>query len=1137
MILSHYIILFQNIIRHSFFKPHSSLHDSHFFLFFLHHLLIYSSSLIPYPNSSITSIDSSSNSITKILIPSSLYEQTLNENTIHQFNQDTTHFFQFNEKSARKPNHLQEQLQKMVDKLSMIISAFGTKYVNDLLFITFGPEYRDMEIENPVIKAKYQLIQKYVQPIGYKVITWKPSKIMNHSSNNTSYCSNKITDELQSLEDSAMFECYDMDSSQKIFHVKVHGIRIIIQNEKLKKTLVIYGVLDDIIIDYFSNLYIETRKEELKQKIESYQEHEKELMNRIIDTMTFKDILIYGNEDIHKRMISILKEVQMVKNMRLDITIKKFIELDIYHQRQLFMHLLTYNKEDEIKYICFLLYEILSVSSVESSTNEHLSILDSLPFKLRQYFKDIIQYTVKYTNEMTQKYDISKITLEQQIYLMKAPENVKEKAITKYKEIKNKSDENGAKSKQFIEGLLKIPFGIYKEEPILKKMKEMNIQFKDLVKIMSSFFPEIPMNFPKKDKYTNLEIVQKTKHFHTYIEQNIYHKILQRLESYTTKQLAPIIQYIQSLQKIKKNETKKDETKKNETKKNETKKDETKKNETKKDETKKDVMKKSNLTKMMQIEKIMQFLQQYPGHQIELFDLIEQYKSGSITKTINDIHALTTKSQSLESTMASVLSILDDSIYGHLHAKNQMMKIIGQWMNGEQNGYCFGFEGSPGIGKTSLAKKGLANCLTDEDGKTRPFAFIAIGGSCNGSTIEGHGYTYMNSTWGRIVDILMESKCMNPIIYIDELDKVSRTDHGREIISIFTHLIDSTQNESFQDKYFNGIDIDLSKALIIFSYNDPEMIDNVLLDRIHRIKFDNLSIDDKIVIVRKYILPEIETKMGLENILIFDEETIEHIIVHYTNEPGVRKLKELFFDLYGEINLNILQCNNDIIKELPIHITIDEVDKKYFKKYHKINEKKIHDKPEVGIINGLWANSLGRGGIIPIESLFFPSSTFLELRLTGLQGDVMKESMNVAKTLAWNMLSKERKQYLVEEFETTKCQGLHIHCPEGGVSKDGPSAGTAITTTIFSLLNKKAIRHDVAITGEINLQGEIMEIGGLAVKINGGIRAGVKTFLYPKANHQDFIEWREKHPIDKHDLIFHEISYIQEVLDLVLVDE
>ena len=150
-------------------------------------------------------------------------------------------------------------------------------------------------------------------------------------------------------------------------------------------------------------------------------------------------------------------------------------------------------------------------------------------------------------------------------------------------------------------------------------------------------------------------------------------------------------------------------------------------------------------------------------------------------------------------------------------------------MTGKQTGYCFGFEGPPGVGKTTMAKKGLAHCLKDENGEPRPFAFIALGGSSNGSTLSGHNYTYVGSTWGKIVDILMEKKCMNPIIFIDELDKVSRTEHGKEIIGILTHLVDTTQNMSFQDKYFNGIDLDMSKVLFIFSYNDVSLIDKFYL--------------------------------------------------------------------------------------------------------------------------------------------------------------------------------------------------------------------------------------------------------------------------------------------------------------------
>jgi ATP-dependent Lon protease len=1005
----------------------------------------------------------------------------------------------------KETDNLIELLQKIIDKLSMIICGFGTQHIDDLLFISFGSEYKDMKIENPIIQSKYELIKENVNPIGYKIIHWKQSKINN--TQNEKLCNNKITEDIIVLEDSNMFECYDVEYSTKIFYQKVYGIRIIIQNEKLRKTLIINGLINDIQLDCFTNKYIEERKEEIKKISTNYQKLEKDIINRIIETMTIKDILIYGNEDIQKKMNAIFAEVNQIKNTKIDIIIKKFLELELYYQRSQLINLLTYNKDDEIQYICYLLYELITVNANDNpDSNDQIFIYESLPFKIKSYFKDVVKYTIKYTNDMVQKYDINKITLEQQIFLMKANEIVKEKAMSKLKEIKGRPDEIGLKAKQYLEGLIKIPFGVYREEPILKKMKDLNKWFHRIISIYNKLIPDCSIQ--NKEKYTNVEIIKNIIEIEKYIKNNILKLIENSIDNQNNKQINQIIQYINNIYK--------------------------------QSHTKKLLI--TNQTKPQQIEKILNFAKNIEPKNIttitEIYDHLDYENPISLTKTIIDMNSLQNNIKSIENTMNSVLKVLDDSIYGHTHAKNQIMKIIGQWMNGEQAGYCFGFEGSPGIGKTSLAKKGLANCLCDENGISRPFSFIALGGSSNGNTLEGHGYTYMNSTWGKIVDILIESKCMNPIIYIDELDKVSKTENGKEIIGIFTHLIDPTQNDCFQDKYFSGIDIDLSKALFIFSYNDPEQIDRILLDRIHRIKFDNLSLNDKLVIVRDFILPEINKKMGFENIVDISDNLIEYIIETYTTEPGVRKLKELLFDLYGEINLEILKSKTTDTFEIPIKITHENLENKYLIKYHKIQEKMIHSSPQLGVINGLWANSLGRGGIIPIQTLFFPSSTFLDLRLTGLQGDVMKESMNVAKTLAWNLTPDSKKSDLIIQFDKTKCQGLHIHCPEGAVSKDGPSAGAAITTVIYSLFNDKKIKNDIAITGEINLQGEVTAIGGLDVKIMGGIRAGVKTFLYPKRNNRDYLDWKNKNQIKNKNIDsieFIEISSIHDVFKHVFV--
>jgi ATP-dependent Lon protease len=1006
-----------------------------------------------------------------------------------------------NANNKKDSDKLIDSLQKIIDKLSILICGFGTKRIEDLLFISFGSEFKNIKISDPRIQSKFELICEYVQPTGYKVINWKQLKI---NSQNDELCCNKITDEIIKLEDANMFECFELDKTNHNFYQKIHGIRIIIQNEKQKKTLVINGIIEDIDIECFSNLYIDYRISELKQIANMHEDNEKNIINRIIETLSLKDILIYGNNDIQKKVISVLAEVNSVKQSKIDITVKKFLDLDNYYKRDMLINLLLCN-DDEILYVCYLLYDLITANSIDSNEkNEQMYIYNSLPWKIKEYFKDVVKYTVKYTNDIMQKYDVNKITLEQQIYLLKANDIVKDKAMTKLKEIKSNSNEGGVKAKQYLEGLIKIPFGLYKEEPILKKIKNINLIFLKINPLINYFFPNIKLL--NKEKYTIVEILEFIRSIESYIKNNIQKTIESNLETLTNREIMNIVQYINV---IKKNNGQQK-------------------------------IPMSNQNKSTIINNIIYYINKNKNTMfsniIEIFDKTNPNYKYSLTKTISEVNKVKNNINEMEKSMEKINEILDNSIYSHSHAKNQIMKIIAQWINGEQTGYCFGFEGSPGIGKTSLAKKGLSNCLTDENGIARPFAFIALGGSSNGSTLEGHGYTYINSSWGKIVDILMETKCMNPIIYIDELDKVSKTEHGREIISIFTHLIDSTQNDVFQDKYFSGIDIDLSKVLFIFSYNDPEQIDRILLDRIHRIRFENLTIKDKLEIVKKFILPEINKKMGFENVVFISDEIIEYIIYAYTVEPGVRKIKEILFDLYGEINLELLKNKDETIK-LPIEITKDNLEIKYLSKYQVIQYIKIHNKSKIGIVNGLWANSLGRGGIIPIQTLFYPSATFLNLQLTGLQGDVMKESMNVAKTLAWNLTNNETKKKLLKHFEETKCQGLHIHCPEGAISKDGPSAGAAITTAIYSLFNEIQIKNDIAITGEISLSGEITAIGGLDIKIIGGIRAGVKTFLYPKSNTRDFNEWKNKYKTDNqyNDIEFYKVSNIQEVFDYAFV--
>jgi ATP-dependent Lon protease len=487
--------------------------------------------------------------------------------------------------------------------------------------------------------------------------------------------------------------------------------------------------------------------------------------------------------------------------------------------------------------------------------------------------------------------------------------------------------------------------------------------------------------------------------------------------------------------------------------------------------------------------------------------------------------------------MQNVKSTLDKAVHGHDKAKKQIERIIGQWINGSQDGYCFGFEGPPGCGKTTLAKKGLADCLKDEHGEPRPFAMIQMGGDANGSSLHGHNYTYVGSTWGSIVQILIDKKCMNPIIFIDEIDKISKTEHGKEIIGILTHLLDPAQNDCFQDKYFSGIDLDLSKALFILSYNDAELIDKILLDRVHRVKFKSLTIDEKIVISNTHILPEVYEKMGLQGMINFQNDILKFIIEEYTSEAGVRKLKEILFEIVGEINLDILK-KFDTSYEIPINITIEDIKTKYFKDKQEILIRKIRDKNEIGFINGMYATSLGSGGTLPIHAKYFPSDKFLDLKLTGLQQDVMRESMHVSLTVAWNLTSQERQIELRKIYDVinNKC-GINIHTGDNAVSKDGPSGGCAITCALYSLLNNIPIKPEFGVTGEIQMSGDVTAIGGLNYKILGSIKSNVTSFIFPKENKKDFDEFLAKYKDD--DIIknikFYPISNVLEALDLLLV--
>lgn len=282
--------------------------------------------------------------------------------------------------------------------------------------------------------------------------------------------------------------------------------------------------------------------------------------------------------------------------------------------------------------------------------------------------------------------------------------------------------------------------------------------------------------------------------------------------------------------------------------------------------------------------------------------------------------------------MKNAKKILDESVYGLNDAKMQIMQMIGGWIsNPNAVGTAIAIQGPMGTGKTTLVKEGISKILN------RPFAFIPLGGATDSSYLEGHSYTYEGSIWGKIVDTIINCKCMNPVFYFDELDKVSNTPKGEEIIGILTHLTDTTQNSQFHDKYFSNLDFDLSKALFIFSYNHEDKVNAILKDRMYQIKTKGYDKKDKNIIAKDYLIKSIEKNINFKKgEVTFAEGVFEHIIEKLTaKEKGVRNFKRCLEIIYSKLNLfrlmekdtTLFEKDEFINVEFPFEVTIEIVDK------------------------------------------------------------------------------------------------------------------------------------------------------------------------------------------------------------------
>ena len=497
------------------------------------------------------------------------------------------------------------------------------------------------------------------------------------------------------------------------------------------------------------------------------------------------------------------------------------------------------------------------------------------------------------------------------------------------------------------------------------------------------------------------------------------------------------------------------------------------------------------------------------------------------------------KTKSIEY-LSNIETNLNNACYGHNEAKKLLIQMIGKWISNPTSiGTSFGMVGPPGVGKTLLAKS-IGKALDI------PFAQITLGGQNDGEILHGHGYTYSGSQPGMIIKKMVEMGKSRCILYFDELDKTC-TKHGiiNEITSILIHLTDPNMNKSFQDRFFQGIDFPLDKVIMIFSYNDSSKIDPILLDRLKEIKVSPYTIEDKVSICQKHIIQEMAENVNMQDMINIDETTIRYLIDNYTNEAGVRDIKRKIEDIYMHLNIEKIynkglfqtkfQTKNKKIKT--INLSREKIIE--ILKEPDVHRRVINTTNEVGIINGLYATSTGDGGITPIQ--IYPNTQHsidkYEVRLTGKQGDIMKESVLTSLTTAieWLKLS-EYKNDMDKLMNSNVKNGFHVHTPDGATPKDGPSAGCAFTCAFISRILNRPIKSNIAMTGEIELTGKISKIGGLEFKLQGAKKAGIKNVYVPYENKHDIEEIKKKyiHLIDNNFNVVL-VNHINEIINEILI--
>lgn len=470
--------------------------------------------------------------------------------------------------------------------------------------------------------------------------------------------------------------------------------------------------------------------------------------------------------------------------------------------------------------------------------------------------------------------------------------------------------------------------------------------------------------------------------------------------------------------------------------------------------------------------------------------------------------------------------ILDADHYGMEDVKNRILEFIAvSSLRKSTHGKILCFHGPPGVGKTSIAKS-IARSLN------REYFRFSVGGMTDVAEIKGHRRTYVGAMPGKMIQCLKKTKTENPLVLIDEVDKIGKGYQG-DPSSALLELLDPEQNHNFLDHYLD-VPVDLSKVLFICTANVLDTIPGPLRDRMEMIQVSGYVAQEKMQIAKTYLIPTSQEQSGVtdENTSI-DEAALDVLIKNYCRESGVRNLQQQIEKLHRKSAFKIVKDNLSKFPEERVNITLDNLEDYLGKPPFSSN--RMYDLTPPGVVMGLAWTAMG-GSTLYIEccertsrDTDAPSHSDVKVELTGRLGDVMKESARIASTVATSFI---RKYHPDNKFFNGA--HLHVHVPEGATPKDGPSAGCTIVTAMLSLAMGRPVRDGLAMTGEISLTGKVLPVGGIKEKTLAAKRAGIKTLIFPHENEKDFNDLAD---YIRDDVEVHFVKHYQEVFDIAFPNE